>query len=86
MSIPHDIHDVTSEGQAGQNDVGIAAETAAQIPVRPLLVSGLVVSKAALIETLRTYVPQLNDIAPIGDDRFELTIGPAEPTMEPRNA
>jgi hypothetical protein len=47
--------------------------------MRPLVVSGLVMSKAALIDVLRGFVPQLIDIAPLGDDRFELTVGPADP-------
>jgi len=47
-----------------------------QLP--PLNITGMVVAKADLIASLRIWVPQLTDIAPLGDDRFILTVGPMQ--------
>lgn len=41
---------------------------------QPLAVSGLVVSTAALVAALRTYLPQLVTIEPLDGGRFLLTL------------
>ena len=54
-----------------------AIETPDLAPLTPLHVSALVVTKEDLIASLRIYVPQLIDIAPLDDGRFMLSIGAA---------
>lgn len=45
------------------------------IPLRPLVVSGVCVTKAALVDALRVYVPNLMDIEVVEDgERFLLTV------------
>jgi hypothetical protein len=79
MSIAHDVHDATSEGQAGQNGAGAATEPIGHPPIQPLMAVGVVVTKAALLDALRLYVPQLLDLEPIDDDRFFLRTAPDGP-------
>ena len=43
-------------------------------PLPPLAVSGLVVTKAALVQALRIYVPQLIDLERLEDGRYLLRL------------
>ncbi len=48
------------------------------VQVQPLEVTGLVLTKAALLKALRIYVPTLVEIEPDGaGDRYVLTVGQA---------
>ena len=50
-------------------------ETAQPIPLKPLAIAGVCITKAALIEALRIYVPTLSDLEVIEDgERFLLTV------------
>ena len=42
--------------------------------IAPLAVSGLIVTKAALLAALAIYVPQLRDIEVMPDDRYLLLL------------
>jgi hypothetical protein len=42
----------------------------------PLAVSGIVITKAALIAALQIYMPQLVDVLPIESERFYLSVEP----------
>ncbi len=44
--------------------------------VPPLLITGLVVTKADLLAALRLYVPQVTDITPLDGERFVLSVAP----------
>jgi hypothetical protein len=47
------------------------------IPLKPLVITGVVVTKSALIEALRPYIFGILDIESVEDgQRFVLTIGP----------
>ena len=47
------------------------------IPLKPLAVSGICVTKAALIDALRVYVPALVDVEVVEDgERFLLVVAP----------
>jgi hypothetical protein len=48
--------------------------------IPPLAVSGLLVSKAALLEALRLYIPQLIDLVLVEGGRFLLTLEPITAT------
>jgi uncharacterized protein YcgI (DUF1989 family) len=50
------------------------AQPVGQVAIPPLAVSGLVVTKAALLAALRLYVPQVTDIEALADDRFVLVV------------
>lgn len=47
-------------------------------PLPPLAVSGLVVTKAALVRALRVYVPQLVDLEPLEGGRYMLRLAEQE--------
>jgi hypothetical protein len=47
--------------------------------IPPLVITGLVVTKADLLAALRLYVPQVTDISPLDGDRFLLGLRPPEP-------
>jgi hypothetical protein len=51
---------------------------AGDVSMAPLAVSGLVITKAALIAALQIYMPQLVDVVPIEGERYYLS---AEPIM-----
>src|SRR5262249_53547269 len=53
---------------------GVGSEAARTIPLRPLDISGVLISKPALIEALRVYVPNLADVDQLEDGRFLLTL------------
>jgi len=54
------------------------------IPLEPLAISGLCVTKDALIAALRVYVPALVDLEVVEDGaRFLLSLGPAGNTGAP---
>jgi hypothetical protein len=73
MSISDDVVTTTADGTA---DVLGPGEHPAHAPIRPLLAAGVVVTKAALIDALRIYVPQLLDVEPLDQDRFFLRTSP----------
>lgn len=50
------------------------SETGAALP--PLAVSGLVITKDALVEALRIYMPQLVDVVAVEGSRFLLSVEP----------
>lgn len=52
------------------------SDAAPAIP--PLAVSGLVVTKAALVAALRLYVPQVVDIEPLDGEGFLLRLAGAD--------
>jgi hypothetical protein len=56
------------------SDEVVAVDTS----ITPLAVSGLVITKAALIAALQIYMPQLVDVAPIEGERFYLSAEPIE--------
>lgn len=47
--------------------------------LRPLVVSGLVVSTTALVAALRPYLPQLVDVTPLDGGQFLLRLADAAP-------
>ena len=49
-------------------------------PVPPLEVSGIMVTRAALVAALRIYVPQLIDISELDSERFLLTLPTTVPS------
>lgn len=54
--------------------------------IPPLVVSGVLVTRAALVQSLRVYLPTLIDVQSIeGDDRFILVVQPPsfEETSKP---
>jgi hypothetical protein len=53
-----------------------AAEEAGGASLAPLAVSGIVITKAALIAALQIYMPQLVDVVPIEGERFYLSVEP----------
>ena len=54
-----------------------------QTPLRPLAISGVCVTKAALIDALRLYLPGLLNIEVVEDgERFLLSVG-SPPTASP---
>jgi hypothetical protein len=55
-------------------ELAVQPSESAPPSIPPLGVSGLIVSKVDLIAALRTYVPQLVDIAPLDATRFELIL------------
>ena len=55
---------------------GLATEPVGHPPIQPLMAVGVVVTKAALIQALQLYVPQLLDVEPIDDGRFFLRTAP----------
>ena len=58
---------------------GDVADAPAPIALKPLAVSGIVVTKAALVEALRVYVPALVDLEVVEDgERFVLDLAPAD--------
>lgn len=57
-------------------DDGAAAPAAQSISLRPLRVSGIVITKAELVEALRAYVPALGDVQVTEDGQhFWLMLG-----------
>ena len=51
-------------------------EAPAPIPIIPLEVSGLLISKGSLVRTLRSFVPNLQDILVLeSGDQFILVVG-----------
>lgn len=47
------------------------------IPLKPLAISGILISREVLVEALRIYVPTLVDVEVVEDgDRFLLTLRP----------
>lgn len=57
---------------------GNAFEAPAPIPLEPLTISGVVITRAALVEVLRVYVPGLTDLEVVGDgERFVLNLAPS---------
>lgn len=61
----------TSTAAVGEN----GAVPSASVPIAPLTVSGLVVSRQELVRALRAaYVPQLADMQEIVGDRFVLVL------------
>ena len=77
MSKPNDVLAATTDGQrSSRNGAGDAAEAIGHPPIQPLMAVGVVVTKAALIEALQLYVPQLLDVEPLDDDRFFLRTAP----------
>lgn len=67
----------------GREGDGPSSPAPRPITLTPLAVSGVVVSKAALIEALRVYVPALVDLEVVEDgERFVLDLAsPDEPAM-----
>ena len=61
---------------AGGEVSGVAGGGPVSLPLPPLTVSALLVTKADLIRGLRVYLPQLADIEPLDRDRFLLHVGP----------
>ncbi len=56
---------------------GADATSPQPIPLKPLAISGVCVTKAALIEALRIYVPTLIDVEVVEDgERFLLSVDP----------
>ena len=51
-------------------------EAATDVSIAPLAVSGLVITKAALIAALQIYMPQLVDLAPVDGERYYLSADP----------
>jgi hypothetical protein len=63
---------------SGEN--GTEPETSPTITLKPLSVSGVCVTRAALIEALRVYIPNLLDLEVIEDgERFLLSLAPPDP-------
>jgi hypothetical protein len=54
----------------------------AGLPIPPLAVGGLVVTRAALVAALRLYVPQVVDISTLDDGRFLLHLAGDPPAEE----
>jgi hypothetical protein len=66
---------------AGSSDELVSSEQAlpgsqADVPIPPLAVSGIVVTKAALVAALQIYMPQLVDLAPVEGGRYYLSAEP----------
>src|SRR5712692_5627077 len=53
---------------------GDAPATQPGLVLPPLVVSGLVVTKADLLAALRVYVPQVVDVGPLDGERFVLSL------------
>ena len=46
-------------------------------PLAPLAISGVVVSKAQLLEALRAYIPNISDFPPLADgEHFSILFSP----------
>ncbi len=67
----------------GAPTLGERAEAPSPIQIQPLSISALVVTKAALVQALKIYVPGLRDIELLeggaDGDRYLLTVEPTSP-------
>ena len=69
--LPHAAPDpAVTAGTNGQDQ----AQPVGPVAVPPLAVSGLVVTKAALLAALSVYVPQITDIESLEGGRFLLIV------------
>jgi hypothetical protein len=57
-------------------EAALLAPPSAGPAVPPLLITGLVVTKADLLAALRLYVPQVTDITALDGERFVLCVAP----------
>jgi hypothetical protein len=55
---------------------GATPEASRTIPLKPLEISGVLISKAALLEVLRVYISNVADVDQLEDGRFLLTLAP----------
>jgi hypothetical protein len=68
-------------GAPQEDGRALSADTDRQPPIAPpaLVISGLVVTKAALLAALSQYVPHLHDINALDGDRYVLSVGDHHP-------
>jgi hypothetical protein len=62
---------------------GATSHSGEPIPIKPLEISAVCISRGALLEALRIYLPTISDIQVLDaedGERFLLTIGPAIPS------
>lgn len=86
MSMSHDIVGAASEAQMQPHADGLASVNgnasdpggAPVIQARPLAISGLIVTKANLLDALRVYVPDVQDITMLDGEHFQLWMQPLD--------
>jgi hypothetical protein len=87
MSMSHDIVGASSDAQVRRyDDVAATANGDAGGPLdgqviqaKPLAISGLIVTKADLLDALRVYVPGVQDITMLDGEHFQLWTQPIVP-------
>jgi hypothetical protein len=86
MSMSHDIVGAQSDAQMHPQENGLAAPNGEAggpgggqvIQARPLTISGLIVTKAHLLDALRVYVPDVQDITMLDGEHFQLWMQPLD--------
>jgi hypothetical protein len=75
----YDVHGLPTDGHAAVDGAVTGDGAIGHPPIPALMAVGVVVTKAALIEALRLWLPQLQDVEPLDADRFFLRTAPDGP-------